>query len=378
MVLTASAPAAAPVPSQTPVFVADDEPSLNKKTLRKLCDVARRDKTLGPHAEDIKKVLLAVVKGECTGSSPISISVVRDAHLDKLLADMMDSGNSASSLADEFRANSKIAQSLQKQWQIRFQDNYFRIDDERLRRLTQVGRLKDVEFVGPKPGTRELWQAKSKDITSGPEVVQTLAAGHWWLNLACAHRDGIVGSVREIPTKGRYDHAALPLMTGREDVYKDKVKYSRRGKLAEMHLSLMSRVGKEICVLRGSGLLSPFAPKAGVRYDGKYKLTQYGFFWKQSIGLYELEIEMVRCIWGKDEVKQSHMREVVQIPSPSELDDWKLYEMYESELLRQRQGTPVFMEWYLDRAKRQRERDHWRRLNELRLDLGKLWIAMDS
>jgi hypothetical protein len=322
-------------------------------------------------------MLLAVVKGEYNGSTTVSFSTIRDTHLDKLLIDMMDLSNALSSAPDEFRANSKIAQSLQKQWQIRFQEKYFRIDDERLRRLMQTGRLKDVEFVGPREGTFELWQAKSKDITSEPEGVQTLRVGHWWLNLACAHRDGIIGSVRETPTKGRYDHAALPLMTGCEDVYRNKVKYSRRGKLADMHISLMSRVGKEICVLRGSGLFSPLAPKAGVRYDGKYELRQYGFVWKPQVGLYELEIEMVRSVMGKDEVKQPHMKEVVQTPSPSQLDDWKLYEMYENELLRQRLGNPTFMDWYLEKAKRQSERDHWRRLNELRLDLGKLWEVTD-
>jgi hypothetical protein len=70
------------------------------------------------------------------------------------------------------------------------------------------------------------------------------------------------------------------------------------------------------------------------------------------------------------------MKEVVQAPTPSEMDEWRLYEMYETELLRQRLGSTVFMDWYQQKAAKQFERDHWRRMNELRLDLGKLWEAM--
>ncbi|KAL2213472.1 hypothetical protein CC79DRAFT_1362287 [Sarocladium strictum] len=360
-------------------------------TLRPLCDSVRaslRDnRTLGPREGEIQKLLLAVVKGEYAGSSILSFANIRDSHSDKLLLDMMEVRSSTATTSDEYRANNKIAHSLQKHWQIRFRDEYFRIDHERLRRLLQTGRLKDVEFVGPRPGSCELWQAKTEQVTTGLEGPQTLRAGHWWLNLACAHRDGIVGSVSETPTKGRYDHAALPLMTGKEDVYVNKVKYCRYGTMADMHISLMSRVSKEICVLRGSGLFSPLAPRAGVRYDGKYRIKAYSIVWKPQMGMYQLELEMTRSILEspaterppgtKDgEVKQPHMKEVVQAPTPSEMDEWRLYEMYETELLRQRLGSTVFMDWYQQKAAKQFERDHWRRMNELRLDLGKLWEAM--
>lgn len=91
----------------------------------------------------------------------------------------------------------------------------------------------------------------------------------WWLNLGCAHRDGIVGAAFERATKGRYGVAALALLTGREeDISEDKSVYVREGPANEMHNNLISQVGQNIRILRGFRLKSIYAPKAGVRYDG--------------------------------------------------------------------------------------------------------------
>ena len=87
--------------------------------------------------------------------------------------------------------------------------------------------------------------------------------------MACAHRDGIVGSAIERPTKGLYGVRALPLITGREEVLRDGVcKYVRFGSMSDMHFSLMSQVGHTTRVIRGYRLRSKLAPAAGVRYDG--------------------------------------------------------------------------------------------------------------
>lgn len=88
--------------------------------------------------------------------------------------------------------------------------------------------------------------------------------------MACAHRDGIVDSTLERATKGPQGVTALPLLNGNERVCSPSraVKYSREGKLSEMHLCLISQVGKQIRILRGYRLHSPLAPRAGVRYDG--------------------------------------------------------------------------------------------------------------
>lgn len=93
--------------------------------------------------------------------------------------------------------------------------------------------------------------------------------GSWWLNIGCAHRDGIVGAALERATKGRYGVAALALLTGREEDMSDgKSMYIREGPSSEMHHNLISQVGQKIRIIRGFRLKSMYAPRAGVRYDG--------------------------------------------------------------------------------------------------------------
>jgi hypothetical protein len=88
----------------------------------------------------------------------------------------------------------------------------------------------------------------------------------------CAQRDGIVASPLEKPTGGRYGITALPLLTGREEIIRtrvtDTIKYIRKGKSSDMHIPLISQVGRQVRILRGYRLKSIYAPQAGVRYDG--------------------------------------------------------------------------------------------------------------
>ena len=91
----------------------------------------------------------------------------------------------------------------------------------------------------------------------------------WWLHIACAERDGVVASSLEKPTKGRYGLLALPLLTGYEEpVREGSFKYIRMGSASDMHIPLISQVGRQIRLLRGHTLNSVWAPQAGVRYDG--------------------------------------------------------------------------------------------------------------
>ncbi len=88
----------------------------------------------------------------------------------------------------------------------------------------------------------------------------------WWLNLACAHRDGLVNSDDERPSKPTYGSTVLPLLTGREEVDGDKVRYLREGRSPrDMHIPLMNEVGSRVRVLRGHGLQRVLAKRAGLR-----------------------------------------------------------------------------------------------------------------
>lgn len=177
----------------------------------------------------------------------------------------------------------------------------------------------------------------------------------WWLNIACAHRDGIVGTAFQEATKGRYGNAALPLLTGMEEDFPDgKTVYIREGKAYEMHPSLISQCGQKIRILRGFRLKSMRQPRAGVRYDGLYIIHNWSIKLNINTDLYTLRLTLER-VRG-----QKSMDEVIKIPKPSQLDDWKIYEQLERGWIRQTEGKAKLKDWTMVRIAEREERSSWR------------------
>lgn len=233
-----------------------------------------------------------------TASQKITFSVIQNTRLDKLLAETIqvyeNENNSARPRIAEVGLGSEVetVQSLQKQWRARFKSEYFALDQYRLDSLFSNA-LRDVLFSAiasdglgiwspTQPIAHELSEAEvSLHYTPGTLVPLSMCEilesegpkAHrvcsWWLNIGCAHRDGIVGAAFQRPTKGRYGVAALPLLTGSEERLPDgRMEYCRRGKQHEMYYSLLTQVGQKTKVLRGFRLKSIYAPVAGLRYDG--------------------------------------------------------------------------------------------------------------
>ena len=89
--------------------------------------------------------------------------------------------------------------------------------------------------------------------------------------MACAYRDGIVGHPSQVLTKSMYSVSALALLTGTENEgpSMDMFEYTNQGRLRDMHTVLMmANRGRPIRIIRGHGLQSKYAPRAGLRYDG--------------------------------------------------------------------------------------------------------------
>ena len=88
--------------------------------------------------------------------------------------------------------------------------------------------------------------------------------------MACAERDGMVAAdLQETPMGGPYGIKTMPLLVGEEITVDDAViEYIRVGRMAPGAFPKLSDTGKTVRILRGSGLHSVDAPKAGVRYDG--------------------------------------------------------------------------------------------------------------
>lgn len=58
------------------------------------------------------------------------------------------------------------------------------------------------------------------------------------------------------------------------------------------------------------------------------------------------------------------------IPRPSQLDDWRLFEKYEGEMVRQRRGSQGFLEWRMLKAQERMDQEQWRHALELGAELS--------
>jgi len=156
------------------------------------------------------------------------------------------------------------------------------------------------------------------------------------------------------------------LLTGKEDIVKngEVANYTREGTLADMHPALLSQTGKQIRILRGFQLKSSYAPSAGVRYDGLWKLASYRQHLDLSNNIYHLQITLER-VNG-----QAPMKEILKIPKPSQLDDWRLYEKLEQDKIRQSTGERGAYDWRLQHEEERRDREESRRIREFRSSIG--------
>ncbi|KAI1484667.1 hypothetical protein F5X96DRAFT_692190 [Biscogniauxia mediterranea] len=338
----------------------------NQTTLLELSDSVREslrhERTLGRDAERLSSFLEAVLKDEERKQPTLDFETIEYARLDKLLADMLHFAEivKVSSLTADlplrFRADVSHAKSLRRIWRRRFREKFFMIDQHRCAMLVKGGRLKDVSFNNSLTYDLGKWQTKRNIPISEVEGNQKFEPGHWWLNITCAERDGIVASSLEMPTKGRYGITALPLLMGQEELIRhNTVKYIREGRSSDMHIALISQVGRQIRILRGYRLKSILAPEAGVRYDGLFTIKQYGCKLDDSTNTYRLELTLERV------PEQRSFEELRKVPKPSQLDDWNLYEKLEGDKIKLLRGETSYLEWKLQRQEEKIDREDWRR-----------------
>ncbi|KAJ1335408.1 hypothetical protein MN608_02145 [Microdochium nivale] len=117
-----------------------------------------------------------------------------------------------------FRVDTSNAKNLRRAWRRRYREQYFMLDQRRCAVIVEGGHLKDVSFNASLYYNMHKWQTKCAGPVSEIEGNLQFEPGHWWLNITCAERDGIVASSSEKVTKGRYGIPALPLLSGREEL----------------------------------------------------------------------------------------------------------------------------------------------------------------
>ncbi|KAK4033199.1 hypothetical protein C8A01DRAFT_19822, partial [Parachaetomium inaequale] len=148
----------------------------------------------------------------------------------------------------------------------------------------------------------------------------------WWLNLACAHLDGLVGAGRETTSMGDGKAPTLPFLTGREiHAGHNRLRYLRESTLAGMPPALVPQTGKHVRVLSGNQLHSHLAPRIGIRDDGLRKVLKHSERLIHTTGRYRLEVDLEKS------PGQPAMSELMRIPRSSHLDDWDLYKRLKAD-----------------------------------------------
>lgn len=132
--------------------------------LLELSDAVRssleKKKIMGDREEEAMAVLGSLLKEECERCQGLDFETIKNARLDKLLADMVDPENAPAQAPPKTLANIKVAERLQRRWRGRFRQRYFDVDQMRLQALTKAGRLKDVVFVPQAENGCRLWHAR--------------------------------------------------------------------------------------------------------------------------------------------------------------------------------------------------------------------------
>ncbi|KAL8685033.1 MAG: hypothetical protein Q9224_006008 [Gallowayella concinna] len=152
--------------------------------------------------------------------------------------------------------------------------------------------------------------------------------GNWWLNGAAACRDGIIDNLHyQITADHRIAYAISMTQGNEENVSEDgSSSYTPQPNDAGA-FKLMNTISSEergkIRVLRSWRLQSPYAPAAGIRYDGLYQVTGYGVKLvpgsegKKDTWRYTFHLKREPC--------QAGMDKALAVPMPDQLDDWEDY-----------------------------------------------------
>ncbi|KAI1072563.1 hypothetical protein LB507_002670 [Fusarium sp. FIESC RH6] len=311
--------------------------------LRELCDSVRSNLYEGrpePRWDELMGFLKAVLRDENDGSRAIEFETIRNTHLDKLISEIINPRYRHPRVPTRFTTDIQVAERLERKWVERFRGPYFHIEQHRYRELSRDGRLRDVTLNLDAENPEDRWQANDGETLSEMEGNLEIEPGHWWLNLACAHRDGIVGSNREKPTKGKYGVAALPLLTGQENIDYDDgaIRYW------ELHFVSFVGIASEVPLRQRLVYVTMVCkfPRPSDNYKfltcSRYTIRRYSQWFNEVSERHHMMLTLERVS------DQQPIEDVLNIPRPSELDDWDLYQKYESELIKQKRGSKAFLD----------------------------------
>ncbi|KAH7321648.1 hypothetical protein BKA65DRAFT_540825 [Rhexocercosporidium sp. MPI-PUGE-AT-0058] len=288
--------------------------------------------------EELSLLLDALLRDELSPRPSTEIDLVIQTRFDQLLKEILGSSKTMCIDRDQEAIFIK-SRSLKRKWERRFKGVYFNIQKPRMEQMKTNGALRGLTLVTKEGGHAQTWNvayAQPADL----EGNLNFTPGDWWLNIHGALRDGAVGLADKMLTIGITGVVALALLAGEEisGPTLNLFEYTRISQGTDESMKLMAcNRGQPIRVLRGSNLKSKYAPKAGIRYDGLYVVRQFGH------KLLDENKDIYRCTIMLERVtNQRPLHEVLQLPKPSQLDDWDLYKKMMNEDFRLREGDVAF------------------------------------
>lgn len=152
------------------------------KSLLRLSDSVRSSlaerKSLGPRAAKLINVLEGLASDE-TNETPMRLDyeTIVDAHLDKLLDDLLDPFKKPVPAPPRHFAVLRAAATLQKRWRARFKEKYLDMDEVRQTAMLTTGCLRNVEFRAVAADGFAVWEAVPDMASWGGQPVPMLEVG---------------------------------------------------------------------------------------------------------------------------------------------------------------------------------------------------------
>ncbi|KAI9840232.1 MAG: hypothetical protein M1838_004153, partial [Thelocarpon superellum] len=268
----------------------------------------------------------------------VSLDVIRRSRIEKALFEITDEGSGWPVSLME------LAARILKTWNIRMGDlRDLRAPlwdkDMRMARCRKEWTLARVQTMQYGHDSRVEVVKQSEWVVEHPAAPAMQCHGHrgfevgdWWIEPACAYRDGMLDEANSHVAVGIYGAYAIVMAKGEEtETDNDTVKWKCTGKCIKPSstgagvLSLMSNMRNHthVRLLRSWKLKSRWAPRGGVRYDGLYSVIGIGV--KKTDGITHFTFELTRA------GDQPGMARAQLHPNADEYDDWTDYVKYKAE-----------------------------------------------
>lgn len=147
--------------------------SSDARGLLELSDSVRaslhKEGDLGPDSDRLSAVLEFALSEKTPGSTSIDFRTLKQARLDKLVADLTKCRMRVTSLSPRARRDVATAEKLERMWRTRFKDQYIRIDEMRTADLATRWQLKEAPLSPGSTRAQSPWKVSGAKSAVDPK-----------------------------------------------------------------------------------------------------------------------------------------------------------------------------------------------------------------